>query len=154
MQSHSTVSNLRIQRRSYNTMSPCPKKVRPLCAWCGVVRVKLMKNECCDESCAAALRWQRMKESGKIRTFEKASFQAQRTALSQRLHADFIAACKDLGITPTPAIKKLFVRARNKGYHAGFATRDRRARYGKEKKYAGYSTELPSSERQENSSHH
>lgn len=118
-----------IQKKDYNTMSPCPKKTRPLCAWCGVARVKLMKNECCNESCAASLKWQRMKESGKIRTFQKATLDARLTAVSKRLQADFLEACKELEIVPTPAIRKLFIRARNRGYHTGFATRDRRAKY-------------------------
>src|SRR3989304_881895 len=101
---------------------PPPKKIKPLCAWCKVYKVKLMKNECCSLSCGSALRWQRMKLSGKIRTFEKATLDAQRTAVSRRLQVDFLTACKELGIVPTPTIRKLFVRARNRGYHAGFAT--------------------------------
>lgn len=107
---------------------PPPKKERPLCAWCGVVRVKLMKNECCDESCAASLRWERMKETGKIRTFEKASSEARQSSKFKRVQGEFEQLCKELNIEPTSAIRKLYIRARNRGYHNGFMTRHRRER--------------------------
>jgi len=105
---------------------PSPKKERPLCAWCGVVRVKLMKNECCDESCAASLRWERMKAKGTIRTFESASSQARQSSLFRRVQNEFESTCRRLGITPTPAIRKLYVESRNKGYHNGFMTATKR----------------------------
>lgn len=112
-------------------MSPCPKKPRPLCAWCGVMHVKLMKNECCDESCAASLRWERMKEAGKIKTFETASSQARQNEKFKRLQKEFEQLCAELEIEPTPAIRKLFVISRNRGYHNGFMTREKQL--GKEK---------------------
>lgn len=98
------------------------KKQRPLCAWCGVMRVKLMKNECCDEFCAASLRWQRMKEAGKIRTFEKASYQARQSNKFKRMQVEFEQLCKELNVIPTLEIRELFKIARNKGYHNGFMT--------------------------------
>lgn len=102
------------------------KKERPFCAWCGVVRVKLMKNECCDESCAASLRWERMKAKGTIRTFEKASANARQSALFRRVQNEFESACRKLGVTPTNSIRQLYVESRNKGYHNGFMTATKR----------------------------
>ena len=104
------------------------KKERPLCAWCKVIRVKLMKNECCDEFCAASLRWERMKEEGKLRNFETASSQARQSAKFRRMQESFEQSCRELGIQPTLAIRKLYVNAINKGFHTGFMAREKRIR--------------------------
>lgn len=90
------------------------------CKWCNEP-VKLNKNETCSRSCGSALRWDRLKKSGKLVDFEKKSEFARRTAMHKRLQEEVKRACDELGIELTSNIRKFYIRARNRGYLNGYA---------------------------------
>jgi hypothetical protein len=99
-----------------------------LCIWCQRESVKLEKHETCSRSCGSSLRWFRLKNSGKLLKFEQAEKAAKRTQFYIRLQKEIEDNCKELGIPLTISIKKLYIRARNKGYHNGYYCRKHRQR--------------------------
>jgi hypothetical protein len=99
-----------------------------LCNWCQEEPVKLAKNETCSRSCGSSLRWFRLKSSGKLLKFEKAEKAAKRTLYYARLQKEIEDNCKELEITLTSAVRRLYIRARNRGYHNGYYQREGRER--------------------------
>jgi len=93
-----------------------------LCAYCGIEPIKLEKNKCCSQSCAASLRWEILDTAGRIEKIRQGTLAAKKSKYAIRLKEEIEQACKDLNLIPTPEIKKLYIRARNKGYHNGNAT--------------------------------
>jgi len=89
------------------------------CAHCGGP-TKHPKRNCCSVSCAAARNWAQLRAAGRLRPFEVASEQAQRTVRSKRFWQDLVRDAGAAGLSVTPAIKELYRTARNRGYHAGY----------------------------------
>lgn len=100
----------------------------PLCKWCEKNRVKRKKCKTCNRSCAALLRWEELGQTGRLSRFTKASEHAKKTNYYKRLRAEITIACKELGIEETPAIRKLYIRSRNRGYKNGAETGYKRGR--------------------------
>lgn len=99
-----------------------------LCSWCQENPVKLEKNDTCSRSCGSSKRWSKMLREGKLILFKKNELASKKTKASIRLKTEIINVCVELGLDYTPIIAKFYIRARNKGYHNGFFTRDKRAR--------------------------
>lgn len=98
----------------------------PLCEYCGAFPVKLAKNHTCSIECGAALRWWRVKQSGRDELRVKAEIAAKKTQMAQRLQSEIGHALIQLignrpYLTRTEA-RKLYVRARNIGYLRGYST--------------------------------
>ena len=93
-----------------------------LCAYCNINPVKLKKNKCCSQSCAASLRWDKVDVAGRIEKIRLGTLAAKKNKYAIRLKKEIEDACKELNLIPTLEIKKLYIRARNKGYHNGNAT--------------------------------
>jgi hypothetical protein len=100
----------------------------PLCEWCQKIRVKLPKNKTCSRSCAASLRWAKFVDEGRIKRIIQNREAGKKTQYAKRLVEEIKRNCDELGIALTPQITKLYIRARNKGYHNGFYARDKRSR--------------------------
>lgn len=101
-------------------------KIMTLCEWCGVKEVKLSKNITCSRSCGSALRWSKMSREGKLIQFKNNYEAAKKTLYAKRLKGEIEKACQELNIPFTSTIAKLYVRARNRGYHNGYYTSQRR----------------------------
>lgn len=99
-----------------------------LCEWCQIAPVKLKKNRTCSKECGSALRWGNMKKKGIDKTLFKMAEAGKKSRQYKRLTEEIERACKELSIAPTPNIRRLYVRARNKGYNNGYSCRDKRMR--------------------------
>lgn len=98
----------------------------PLCIWCNKKKVKRIRNKCCSESCSSQKRCADLKKAGRLKYFFYKAEAARKTRVAKNMEVMFRSLCKELDIVPSPQIKKLFVEARNAGYHAGYYTGQRR----------------------------
>lgn len=88
------------------------------------------KNECCSRSCGSALRYHKMSLAGKLVRFKQGELAAKKTKRAKRLQEEIYIECGSLEISITTSIRRLYVRARNRGYHNGFYSGCSRARRG------------------------
>lgn len=99
-----------------------------LCSWCKETPVNADKYDTCSRSCAGLKRWAKLKATGKVLEFHQASEKAKQTQMFKRLQKTIEKNCKELGIELTPAIRKLYIRGRNEGYHNGYTAHEHRVR--------------------------
>lgn len=101
-----------------------------LCEWCEEKTVKIAKNKTCSRSCGSALRWDKLKKSGKLLDFSNRSAAARKTKMYKALAATIMKDCEEFGVTLTPSVRKLYIRARNQGHHNGYYAALRKIRNG------------------------
>lgn len=108
---------------------------KALCAWCGEQPVKLTRHTCCSLSCAAQKRWQEMSQDGRLQRVIGGQEAAHKNGRVTRLLREIEQETAQLGIQVESwpqfgLLRRLYVRAHNHGYHAGYEAACRRARKG------------------------
>lgn len=103
---------------------------KPLCARCGEKPVARRMNKCCSPSCASLLRWEAMKQDGRATVFLARMKTVKLNRYTERVRVEAKREMEALGVPYGPATIKLYMRARHKGYHAGYMTAQQRVRLG------------------------
>ena len=114
---------------------PRQQQPKPLCAWCQTKPVRLRRHTCCSLSCASQKRWADMELDGRLGRVIEGRQAAYKNERTQRVLAEIAREFERLGINEANpngrdlvSLKRLYVRARNAGYHAGYMARTRRER--------------------------
>ena len=110
----------------------------PKCAWCQQQPVKRRKHACCSPSCASQKRWNEMSTDERGRRLLGGRQAAYKNERTKRIVAETTREIERLGIQnccgddggDMQRIVRLYVRARNIGYNAGYQAAAKRARSG------------------------
>lgn len=96
----------------------CPKIFRP---W-------KKQQITCSRECGAAHRWKTLEEKGDIKRLNNLLRAGQKSSRLRLMRERFLKACEDSGFNPTEEFKEFYVRAYQRGYLSGYATRGKRLR--------------------------